>query len=275
MTKPSTVQHDSFVQKAFAGQPIDNCLVIDAHSHLDENPIFPFLDTSLETLVARMNCLGIKTVCVSSLPAIYGKARLGNDRVINAMRRYPGRIFGYMCVDPGYPERIVPEMERCLAAGVRGVKIHSYSTRPLLAYDSPNLAPLYEFTNAHGLPLLVHSFTTEELQQLQPQFTAYPRINFILGHTGACGLDPYMRLAKTHDNVFMETCLSLSPRGLFETIVDEGLGSKVLWGSDEVFMDASQQLGRVLFARVGESDKARILGGNAARVLHLGEYDRL
>lgn len=274
MTTQSTVQQDSFVQKGFCGQPIDQCLVIDAHSHLDENPIFPFLDTSLETLVARMDRLGIATVCVSSLVAIYGKARLGNDRIITAMRRYHGRFFGYMCVDPGYPERIVPEMERCLAAGVRGVKIHSYATRPLLAYDSPNLTPLYEFTNAHGLPLLVHSFTSEELQQLQPQFARYPRVNFILGHTGACGLSPYMRLAREYANVYMETCLSLSPRGLIETIVAEGLGDKVLWGSDEVFMDASQQLGRVLFARVAESDKRAILGGNAARVLHMGDTER-
>lgn len=264
---------DSFVQKGLAGQPIDQCLVIDAHSHLDENPIFPFLDTSLETLIARMDRLGIATVCVSSLVAIYGKARLGNDSVIEAMRRYPGRIFGYMCVDPGYPERIVAEMERCLAAGVGGVKIHSYSMRPLLAYDSPNLTPLYEFADAHALPLLVHSFTIEELQQLQPQFSKYPRVNFILGHTGACGLSPYTRLAKEYANVYLETCLSISPRGLIETIVAEGLGDKVLWGSDEVFMDASQQLSRVLFARVAESDKRKILGENAARVLHMGDKD--
>jgi hypothetical protein len=271
MTAQGKLPHDSFIEKGLAGQPIDQCLVIDAHAHLNENPIFPFLDTSLETLVARMDRLGIQRVCVSSLPAIYGKARLGNDHVIAAMRRYPGRIFGYMCVDPGYPERIVPEMERCMAAGVRAVKIHSYATRPLLAYDSPNLTPLYEFANAHSLPLLAHSFTIEELQQLQPQFAKYPRVNFLLAHTGACGLSPYTRLAREYANVYMETCLSVSPRGLIEAIVAEGLGSKVLWGSDEVFMDASQQLGRVLFARISEADKRKILGENAARVLRMGD----
>jgi uncharacterized protein len=271
MTAQSKQQSDSFIEKGLAGQPIDQCRVIDAHAHLGENPIFPFLDTSLETLAARLDRLGVDTICVSSLPAIYGKARLGNDHVIDAMRRYPGRFFGYMCVDPGWPERVVPEMERCLAAGVRGVKIHSYATRPLLAYDSPNLTPLYEFTNAHALPLLIHSFTVEELQQLKPQFARYPRVNFILGHTGACGLSPYINLAREFANVYMETCLSLSPRGLFETLVGEGLGDRVLWGSDEVFMDASQQLGRVLFARIAAADKRKILGENAARALRLGD----
>jgi predicted TIM-barrel fold metal-dependent hydrolase len=150
------------------------------------------------------------------------------------------------------------------------VKIHSYATRPLLAYDSPNLTPLYAFANAHALPLLAHTFTVEELGQIEQQFSRYPRVNFILAHTGACGLERYIRLAKDYGNVYLETCLSASPRGLIESLVSAGLADRVLWGSDQYFMDASQQFGRILFAQVSEDDKRKMLGENAARALRLG-----
>lgn len=37
------------------------------------------------------------------------------------------------------------------------------------------------------------------------------------------------------------------------------------------FMDASQQLGQIVFAQIAEDDKRRILGENAAMVLHIGD----
>jgi predicted TIM-barrel fold metal-dependent hydrolase len=261
---------DVYAEKGFNGQPIDHCLVIDAHAHIGENQIFAYPDTSLPTLIARMDRLGIACVCVSPMGGLYGKARLGNDMAIAASRRYPGRIYAYMCIDPGYPERATAEMQRSLDAGVRAVKIHSYATRPFLSYDSANLTPLYEFADAHSLPLLAHTFTAEELQQIEPQFARYQRVGFILAHTGACGLDRYIRLAREYSNVYLETCLSASPRGLVESLVSAGLAGKVLWGSDQYFMDASQQLGRVLFAQISEDDKRKILGANAARVFGIG-----
>lgn len=268
--KTDCTVHDNFTESGFAGRPIDHCRVIDAHAHIGENQLFPYPDTTLATLIARMDRLGITRACVSHMQGLYGKARIGNDATIAAVRAYPTRLFGYMCIDPGYPARATAELERSLAGGLRGVKIHSYATRPLLAYDSPWLTPVYEFAEAHSLPLLAHTFTIDELAQIEKQFTRYPHVSFIMAHTGACGLEPYMRLASEYGNVYIETCLSASTRGLFENLVAAGLEDRVLWGSDEYFMDASQQIGRVLFAQIPESAKRKILGENAARALQIG-----
>ncbi len=261
--------HDSFTEKGFAGRPIDHALVIDAHGHIGENQLFPYPDTTLATLIARMDRLGIARACLSHMQGLYGKARLGNDALIAAVRAHPTRLFGYMSIDPGYPGRATAELERCLNAGLRGIKIHSYATRPLLAYDAACLTPLYEFADAHSLPLLAHTFTTDEIEQFEKQFSRYGRVTYIMAHTGACALDNYIRRARDYPNVYIETCLSASPRGLFEQLVAAGVADKVLWGSDQYFMDASQQLGRVLFAQISEADKRKILGQNAARALHL------
>ena len=258
---------DLFAQHGLAGRPLNQCLVIDAHGHLSENPNIPLPDTSLETAVARMDLMGIDVLCVSAIIGIYNQARLGNDLVISAMRRFPDRFFGYMVANVGYSATVLPELERCLAAGMRAIKIYSHSIHSGFEYDSSVFTPVFEFAEAHGLPVLAHTFSVTELNNLEARFDRYPHVNFILAHTGSCGAAPYLRLAQSYANVYLETCLSICPRGLFETLVAAGVTDKILWGSDELFMDVSQQLGRVIFAQIPETDKRQILGLNAARVL--------
>jgi len=257
---------DPFAEKGFAGAPIDLCPVIDAHGHLGEVPTMALVDRSLPSLVRAMDRMGVDLIAVSALPAIFGDATRGNRLVEEAVRAYPGRFFGYLTVDIGYPERILSEMERSLAGGCRGVKIYSYSVRPGLPYDHVNYIPIFEFANAHRLPVLAHTWGAE-LDQLEPAIRRYPAITWLLAHTGCMETLKYARLGKDYPNVYLELCYSPSPRGLVEELVTEGLADKLVWGSDSVFMSAAQQLGRVLFAQISPEDKARILGANARRAL--------
>ena len=266
MTKPA----DLFVQKGLAGQPIDHCLVIDAHGHLGENPFFPIFDTDPASMVASMDRMGVNAIWVSALPAIYGSyADRGNAIIEAAIHQYPGRIYGYAVVDIGYPARIIPTLERCLRAGFTGLKIYSpVANIPAPSYASANYAPVYEFANAHQLPVLAHTWG-KELDDLEPWVKRYPNVNFLMAHTGSAQLDKYIRLGKEYPNVFLELCFSSCPRGLVERLVHEGLADKTIWGSDAFFMSATQQIGRVLFARVSPEDKEKILGLNAKRALRL------
>lgn len=260
---------DLFVQKALAGQPIDHCLVIDAHGHLGENPAFPVLTTAPASLVAAMDRIGIASTWVSSIESIFGGyAARGNAAVEEGLRQFPGRICGYMVLDIGYPSKIIPEMERCLKAGFQGVKIYPPIGAPAPPYTSKNYGPLLEFANAHRLPVLAHTWGSE-LDELEPWVKSYPNINFLMAHTGSAQLEKYIRLGREYPNVYLELCFSPSPRGLVERLVKEGLADKVIWGSDAVFMSAAQQIGRVLFARISPEDKEKILGLNARRALHV------
>lgn len=255
---------DYFEQQAFAGAPLSDAIVIDAHGHIGDDPAIAFVDTSMPALIATMDRMGVDVACVSSIPAIYGLSARGNDELLAALAAYPDRLFGYVVVDAGYPERIQPELNRCLAGGVRGVKIHSVSGTP---YDHPNYTPVYDFAAAHSLPLLAHTWSDEELDALEPQFARCPNVSFLLGHAGAVAREHYVRLGHQYPNVYLELCFSVCPRGLVEYFVGEGLAAKMMWGSDCIFMSMEQQLGRVVFAKISEADKRMILGETAARVL--------
>lgn len=263
-----TLSPDPFIAKALAGRPIDLCLVIDAHGHLGEPPNFALPESTAASVVRVMDRLGISLSCVSSMPALFGDAARGNRIVAAAMREFPQRFFGYMVADVGYPETIVPEFERCLQAGFKGVKIWSYGAKPGLPYDHPNYRPVFEFANAHHLPVLAHTWGAE-LDQLEPAIHSFPNITWLMAHTASSQKEKYIRFGKDYPNVYLELCFSPCPRGLVEELVSEGLADKLIFGSDCTFMSATQQIGRVLFAQLSPQDKAKILGQNAKRALGL------
>lgn len=266
MNTSMDLPEDYFTTCGKTGTPLTDCLVIDAHGHLGQNTSFPYVNSTPASLVKAMDRLGIDRVYVSSTWAVYGLARPGNDQVLAAVRCYPNRIHGYMALAVGYPDTILPEMERCYEAGLRAVKIWSYGVRKGLQYDHPNYKIIFQFANEQRLPILAHTWGSE-LDQLENAFKKYDKINWVLAHTGSNDLPKYIRAANEYDHVYLETCLSSCPRGLIEQLVSEVPLAKIIWGSDQLFINAAHQLGRVLFAKITPDQKQAILGENAARVL--------
>lgn len=259
---------DLYMEKGFAGEPVDHCLVIDAHGHWGwENSNFPFLDASVEATLATMDRLGVDVFCASSISACYGPAAVGNDIVAEAIRQCPERLFGYMNGDIRDRAGIAGELERRHREGFRGVKIHSFAA----PYSHPNYDVIFAFANERKLPLLAHTWGDAggELDLLLPAIEKYPDIHWLLAHAGACDVDKYIRLAAEHPSVFLETALSVAPRGLYKRFLEGGVIDKVMWGSDMHFMDPAQQIGRVLFAGIPPEAKEKVLGLNAKRALRL------
>ena len=87
---------------------------------------------------------------------------------------------------------------------------------------------------------------------------------------GSMMLPEYIRLGRTYPNAFLELCFSACPRNLVENLVAVGLEDKVVWGSDVIFMDSTQQIGRVIFAKIPYETKLKIIGLNAIHALRLG-----
>jgi len=259
---------DVFQAAGRAGRPIAGELVIDAHAHFGHGPDFPIIRPTAQAVVASMDRLGIRMTCVSSIPAIFGDAEHGNALVADGIRAFPDRIFGYLVVDVGYPEKVAAQLAGGRAAGFRGVKVWSYGARPGLPYNHPNYEPVFAYANEHAMPVLAHVFGPE-LDELEGHIKRFPRIRWLLAHIGSAELEKYMRFAREFPTVYVELCFSACPRGLVEHLVAAGLENKVIWGSDVVFMDQASQLGRVLFAQISPAAKRKILGLNATKALGL------
>lgn len=259
---------DNFSRAGRLGRSIAGEVLIDAHAHLGHGPDFPIIRPSAAALVASMDRLGVQLSCVSAIPAIFGDAEHGNALVADAIRDYPDRIFGYLVVDVGYPDKVATQLAGGMAAGFRGLKVWSYGARPGLPYNHPNYEPVFAYANEHAMPVLAHVFGPE-LGELEGHIRKYPRVRWLLAHIGSAELEKYMKFAREYPTVYVELCLSSCPRGLIEHLVAAGLEDKVVWGSDVVFLDQASQFGRVLFAQISPEAKRKILGLNARRALGL------
>ncbi len=258
---------DILMERALAGEKL-GCFIVDAHAHTGIGSYFPLYENgSAESILLSMDRYGCNITCVSAYASLHNYADYGLQDLIRIRDAFPGRFFGYISADPGYPDGIRTQLEAGYRTGFRGIKIHSEASG--VPYSSTYYDGIFEFAEDRALPVLAHTWGAE-LKDLEPRFEQYPHIRFLLGHAGCCKRKEYARLAGEYPNAYLESCVSSSPKGLVEFFVNEGLAGKYLWGSDTNFYSQEHQIGRIIFAEIPLEDKYRILGRNAAQVLLRG-----
>jgi predicted TIM-barrel fold metal-dependent hydrolase len=246
------------------GRPLAGLDVIDMHGHLGRCG-FAIPDLSPEGMVAVMDRVGISRIMCSHMQSMGQETRRGNDEVLAAMRAFPGRILGYASAWPSDRGAVRAEIERCLAAGFTGLKVHDSNG---FAYTYEDYAPAFAIADAHRWPVLLHVWGgDDQLAQVAELAARYPHASFLLAHAGCRNVEGYVRIAREHANVYLDLALSSSPRGLVALLVQEAGADKVVWGSDAYFFNQGHQVGKVLGAELSEEVKAQVLSGNAKRLL--------
>jgi len=243
------------------GLPVDAFPVIDAHVHVHAMQGCDALP--LEQQVREMDRCGIRIAIASSTLAIAADFRRGNDVVAEAARRFPGRFLGYCHVSAVYPDEMLPELERCFQnPAFRGIKL--YQVGP--AFDEPVFDPVWAFARERKAPILSHTWGG--------QFTGFdkaaeknPDVNFLAAHAGSgFAYQPYIDAARRLPNFYPDLTYSREHTNMIETLVGAVGANQVIWGSDAPTFSMSHQLGKILFARLPDTDKAALLQGTAARL---------
>jgi hypothetical protein len=254
----------NLLQKGRAGARLADYDVIDFHGHLGWW-FFGIPDYSPDAIVASMNRLGVKRIFVSSMECMGARADLGNDEVLAAMRAFPRRFLGYAVVWPSSPEAVQAEIEKRLAQGFSGIKLHVANG---FDYTCPTYMPAFEIANERRLPVLLHTYGEPRvLAQVRGLASLYKDANFVLAHAGVANIDEYIRLANEHENVCLDLCGSVCVYGVVEKLVESAPVEKIVWGSDTLFLNMPHQIGKVLGADIPEAAKKKILSSNAARLL--------
>ncbi len=254
----------SLLEYGRAGVSLDEFDVVDMHGHLGQYA-FHIADLSADGMVRVMDRLGVAATLVSHMRCMSIETERGNREVLAAMQAHPGRILGYIICWPTAAAEVRDVVERWLAAGFTGIKLHNsvgYS------YADPAYAPAYEIANAQRLPILFHTWGEDHvLAEIRQQAERYPEASFILAHAGCGNVEGYLAMARACPNVYLDLTLSRAPRGLLEHFVAEAGAERIVWGSDIYFLSQTQQLGKVLGAKISDDDKLRILSANAKEIL--------
>jgi predicted TIM-barrel fold metal-dependent hydrolase len=250
----------------------------DAHNHVMQEVHRPEADwTAVESLVAAAQALGIdKLYCsrpiTGGVKAEIPAVRDANDSVLAAMKRFPGQIEGYCFVQPGNGLAALEEIDRCLDAGMIGVKLYNQ-----FKYTDPVVFPVAEKCIDRRIPILGHSAYLTDTRALaaQPQtsnsldFCAlssrYPELILILGHVNGGG-DWEWAIKGLRDcpNVYLDTSGSVQEDDTIGRCVRE-LGHRRILFATDLTMEGG--VGKILSAELTLQQREDIFWRNFQGIL--------
>jgi predicted TIM-barrel fold metal-dependent hydrolase len=195
----------------------------------------------------------------------------------------PG-LLPFVGLDPSVmtPAQLRDELEACVEAGARGVKLHPIVQR--LAPGATALWPVYELCQELGLPVLFHSGflgrsawnALARPQAFAEVLEAFPELRVVLAHLGRGHFDEAVALAERFPRAVFDTCAVVTAAAVPWRLGDEeavarlrclGVG-RVCFGSDYPWFDPAADAARVAaLPGLTEGERAAILGDNARRLL--------
>jgi predicted TIM-barrel fold metal-dependent hydrolase len=238
---------------------------------------------SAEDVVASMDSAGVDRTVVFGFPwRDGGLCREHNDYIIDAVERYPDRLIGFACVQP-LDARDAQELERCIQRGLRGLGEMGPDGQRFDIEDKRIMAATAEVLQQHDLPLLTHAsepighayagkgqtFPWKLLKFVQN----FPDLKVVLAHWGG-GLPFFELMPEIRDscrNVYYDTAAStyLYSFAIFAVAAQLVGAERILWGTDYPLLSQAKFLARVRATGLAAGELDAILGGNAARLLHL------
>ncbi|WP_116948820.1 amidohydrolase family protein [Jiangella endophytica] len=244
--------------------------VIDAHGHLGAWADFFVPEPDADWLVDVNTEIGIDAVGVSHLVAVGRDPATGNELALAEAGRHPGRLGVWLVADPHDPDATARLRDQLDRPGVWGLKLHP-DTHECAATD-PRYEPLLELAAAAGVPALVHGQTRSPFADpgvLAELARRHPAVPVFAGHAGLSpdGFHRAARLAAEQPGLYLEICGSRLTTRWLERMVAIAGADRVLFGTDACFLDPRLGLGKVRLARLSDTDRALVLGGNAARLL--------
>ena len=213
--------------------------------------------------------------------------RRDNDYVMEAVARFPERLFGFCIVNPAAGREAVREVERCAAGGLLGVGELMPDGQGYRLDDEETMAPLVEVAQAHDMLLLTHC--SEPVGHLYPgkgtvtpdeviRFARiFPQARLVCAHWGGGTIfyELMPEIARLMCNVYYDTAASLY---LYQddifSLAARWAPGKVLFATDYPLLSPKRLITRMRAARMPTATLRRMLGGNAWRVLRLGERTR-
>lgn len=267
---------DTITDAVRSGRPLP-CLTLDAHCHLLHDGShtagvnFVQRHGDAEGMAEVAARIGVRRTAVMSWTAtICMDAPLGNRIVADAVRRFPDRYTGVVSVNP--ETQSADEIQDTIRTyheelGFPGLE--PFPNKQLIGFDDAAYAPWFEYADRNGLYVLMDWDWFAPRLGAEAVIAKYRGATFLAAHAGRSftHADHAIALMRRHAHVFAEVDFTSAPNGLIEYFAGHVGADRLLFGTDAPMRDPRQQAGWVVFTRLSESDKRKILGLNFNGIL--------
>ncbi len=219
----------------------------------------------VERMLATMDAGGIDKAVACSLGQM-----IDNDYIRTVQERHPDRIVGFGQVNPRAADA-VEEIARCADAGLHGLKLHP-TMHGYHFCDHGLLDPVMEAAAEHRLTVLVNALDDPFCAPLSIEeiVAPFPTVPVLIAHMGTIwNLMEAILVARRTPNVYLETSGAqlLDVRTAYEQVGAD----KIVMGTDWPGNDFDLERAKIARAIPDPDDRAKVEGGNLARLLRIEE----
>src|SRR5207245_3445053 len=206
-----------------------------------------------------------------------------NSYVLDAMRRYPKRIYGMAVLQPTAGVRAVHELERCAQAGMIGLGELMPHGQGYKLSDIDLLTPVMEVVRQYQLLVLSHCSEpighiypgkgNVFLQDIVAFLTAFPDVKFVAAHWGG-GLPFYTlmpEIQRVTTNVWYDTAATvyLYRQNIFPIVANLVGADRILFASDYGLLRQRRIIDHIAQSGLNEDELQKALGYIAQRRLEM------
>jgi 5-carboxyvanillate decarboxylase len=289
--------------------------IFDRLQDLGEKRIADMDAAGIDHQVIALTAPGVQVFDPATASALAVDA---NDQLAEACRKHPTRFSGMVAIAPHDPDNAVKEMERGIRKlGFKAVIINSHIRGQFM--DEPQFLPVLEAAEALDVPIYLHpqgpppsmvkpyldagldgavlGFGAETgLHMLRiivsGAFDRFPRLRFIVGHTGEAlpfwlyrmdymhgagqrsGRYPHMPVLKHPVSYYMKNNVFVTNSGVaWEPVIrfcQDVLGNeRVLYAMDYPYQYVPDEVAICDAMKISDADKRAFYEGNARRVFKL------
>ena len=244
--------------------------VLDAHTHIGASYLTCYFTDrrwTADELIREMDRCGVDVACVSGGGFPHEIKRM-NMQVLDAVKRYPDRLIGFVRLSPKMSDVIENLDYYIREEGFKGIKLHPNQDGYCLLRE-PMLEPIYERAAKYQVPVLIHSGTEpwSVAGQFADQAEMFPEVTFIMAHSGLRNDKHVIESAKKVPNLILETSIGgvVSPKILGK--------DRVVYGSDWPTTSMRSELQEVYdnwnAGYLTDEEARGILGETMAKILRI------
>ena len=238
-------------------------------------PYVPLSDGTVSGLIGNMNAWGIGISVIQPVVTKQSQTRSTNEWAASVSS---DRIVSFGGIYP-HTDDYERDIDLVAGLGLKGLKFHAEYQDFIL--DDERMLRIYDYALSKGLIILHHAGFDPAYK---PPFRSSPQMFarvaeamrggvIIAAHLG--GHDQWEDTEKylTGSGIYLDTSMGFEyfPHDLFLRIVEKHGADKILFGSDAPWSSAKTEIEILRSLPLTDDVKSAILGGNAMRILGIGD----